>query len=85
MQKKVSVLVSKIFGLKKSLGIGLKNSCLKKSLTIGLQRFGLKKFCNGLEKSIGISHISNTSDTNNASKTSASVSRLLSYSLSSVR
>ena len=32
---------------------------LKKSLSIGLERFGLNKsLCNGLEKSLGISHIS---------------------------
>ena len=56
-RKKVSVLVSKIFGLekksqyqsqkylvsKKSLGISLENFGLKKSLSIGLKNFGLKK------------------------------------------
>ena len=43
LEKKVSVSVSKIFGLEKSLGIGLENFGLKKSLGIGLGNFGLKK------------------------------------------
>ena len=43
VSKKVSVSVSKIFGLEKSLGIGLENFGLKKSLSISLENFGLKK------------------------------------------
>jgi len=65
VSKKVSVSVSKTFGLKKksryrsrkylvskkSLGIGLENFGLKKSLGIGLENFGLKKsLSNDLKK-----------------------------------
>ena len=39
----VSVSVSKIFGPKKSLGIGLKNLGLKKSFSISYKNLGLKK------------------------------------------
>ena len=44
--KKVSVSVSKTFGLEKSLGIGLKNIwSRKKSLGLGLENFGLVTQC----------------------------------------
>ena len=50
-RKKVSVLVSKILSLEKSLSIGLENFGLKKSLGIGLENFGLKKsLSNDLKK-----------------------------------
>ena len=45
---KVSVSVSKTFGLKKSLGIGLENFGLKKSLSNDLKKFVLENF--GLQK-----------------------------------
>ena len=48
VSKKVSA--SRIYGLLKSLGMGLKFGS-QKSLSIGLERFGLKKsLCNGLKK-----------------------------------
>ena len=48
VSKKVSA--SRIYGLLKSLGMGLKFGS-QKSLSIGLGRFGLKKsICNGLKK-----------------------------------
>ena len=43
VKKKVSISVSKIFGLKKSLGIGLENFGLKKSLGIGLENIWSQK------------------------------------------